>query len=249
MSDLPCQTPGAVPRLAQLDSFTRLAFSTSSAKVETGNHPDRPPTPVGHLHAKTARLHRAPSRSCGGASKMRGESRARRGVASDEGPSLQSPPGKVHLWPPAAHLPRFPSPEGTLRRTDSEPCPSVVEVSSPRPGKGRTLSGLWFFPCERPDQGRGRRRADSAPPPRKAPHWPRDLTEGPFSLDLPCRRRELCKVNTHKTDTGQRPVEGRKAESALPPRKVPHWPRDLAEGPFSLDLPCKRRELGKCSSR
>ena len=192
MSDLPCQTPGAVPRLAQLDSFTRLAFSTSSAKVETGNHPDRPPTPVGHLHAKTARLRRAPSRSCGGASKKRGESRERQGMASEKGPSLRLPPGKVRLWPPAAHLPRSPSPEGTLWRTDSEPCPSVGEVYSPRPGKGSTLSELWIFAGERPGEGRGRRTADRAPPPRKVPRWPRDMSEGPFSPDLPCRRRELC---------------------------------------------------------
>ena len=81
---------------------------------------------------------------------MRGESRAHRGEASDKGSSLSSPPLKVRLWPPAAHLPRSPSPEGTLPQTDSEPCPSVGEVSSPRPGKGRTLSGLWVFPCERP---------------------------------------------------------------------------------------------------
>ena len=210
MSDLPCQTLGAVPRLARLarlDSFTRSTFSKSSAKVETAHHLDSLPTPLGHLHAKTARSHRAPSRSCGGASKMRGESRAHRGVASDEGPSLQSPPGKVHLWPPDAHwLP--PPGEPKSRRRVLLTWPEQGNISPPRTHEGGAKSGLWFSEVRHPGEG----RAERAPPPRKVPHWPRDLAEGPFSPDLPCKRRELwhmfLKVNTHNTDPGPDSVPG-----------------------------------------
>ena len=107
----------AVPRLvcsASLDSFTRFAFSESWAKVETAHHLDWSPTPLAQVHAKTERSHHTALRRGAGTSRDGGESRGRRGETSEKGPSLSSPPLKVHLWPPGRSSPSLPLSRGNF---------------------------------------------------------------------------------------------------------------------------------------
>ena len=137
------------------------------------------------------------------------------------GPPWLPPPGKVHHWPPEAHL--LPPPrEPKSRRRVLLTCPEQGNISPPRTHEGGAKSGLWFSEVRHPGEG----RAERAPPPRTVPLWPRKVDVQSLLPQSPlnCFCHEVAAPHSVPIFSSPGGLQ-QGADGAVSPGKVRHLPR------------------------